>query len=167
MDATTTDSVRAYIDATAQRLQADGCEVTTEDWGGVQVLVGYRGDFKLRWMATKMHLFTIAAPATSITQGAIEAFTDSALDYIVARKGQLRGLQNGVAAFPALVGTEVDPQAEAWAQQAQRVRFAAMARPVVVNGATGTAAAFRGNAALGFLYSAHFRRKLNAYFPAA
>jgi hypothetical protein len=118
-------------------------------------------------MATKMHLFTIVAPATSISQSAIEAFANSALDYVVARKGQLRGLQSGVAAFPALVGTQVDPQAEAWAQQTQRVRFAAMARPVVANAITGTAAAFRGNAVLGFLYSAHFRRKLNAYFPAA
>jgi hypothetical protein len=42
MDNTATDHVRAYIDTTAQRLQADGCEVKTEDWGGLPVLVGRR-----------------------------------------------------------------------------------------------------------------------------
>lgn len=165
MDNTVSDSVRAYLDATARRLQDDGCELRTEDWGGVPVLVGYRADFKLRWMATKLHLFTIAAPATQITGSTIESFANSALNYAVARKGQLRGLQSGVAVFPALVGTEVEPQAAAWAQAKQRVQFAAMARPVVVHAGTGAAACFRGNAALGYLYSAHLRRKLDSYFP--
>ncbi|MER7457913.1 levansucrase [Micromonospora sp. NPDC126480] len=161
-----TEPVRAYVEATGQRLQGDGCEVKTEDWGGVPVLVGYRSDFKLRWMATKLHLFTIAAPAALITASAVETFTNSALDYVLARKGQLRGLQNGVAVFPALVGTQIEPPASAWAQENQRVRFAALARPVVVDASTGTAACFRGNAALGFVFAAHLRRKLDTYFPA-
>ncbi len=166
MDTTATDSVRAYIDATGRRLQGDGCELATEDWGGVPLFVGYRADFKLRWMATKLHLFTIVAPAMMITGSAVETFTNSALDYVLDRKGQLRGMQSGVAVFPALIGTQIEPQALTWAQQKQRVRFAAVARPVVVDSSTGTAASFRGNAALGFVYSAHLRRKLDAYFPA-
>ncbi|MFY1670248.1 levansucrase [Plantactinospora sp. WMMB334] len=165
MDATATDSVRAYLDATAQRLQVDGCEVRTEDWNGLPVLVGYRADFRLQWMATKLHLFTVAAPAPSVTANAIEEFTASALDYVVARKGQLRGMQSGVAVLPALVSTQVEPEAATWAQRGQMVRFAAMARPVVVDAGTGAVACFRGHAALGLLYSAHFRRKLAAYFP--
>jgi len=167
MDNTATDHVRAYIDTTAQRLQADGCEVKTEDWGGLPVLVGYRADFKVRWMATKLHLCTVAAPAEVITDSAIEAFTNSAFDYVLARKGQLRGMQSGIALFPALVGTQIESPALAWAQQKQRVRFAAMARPVVVNASSGTAVAFRGTATLGVLFSAHLRRKLDSYFPAA
>ncbi|MEU6203134.1 levansucrase [Micromonospora musae] len=167
MDTTVTESVRAYIDTTGQRLRADGCEVKTEDWGGLPVLVGYRADFKLRWMATKLHLFTIAAPATSITASAIQAFTTSAFDYVLARKGQLRGLQSGVAVFPALVGTQIEPRALSWAQQKQQVRFAALARPVVVDASTGAAGAFRSTTTLGFVYSAHLRRKLDCYFPTA
>ncbi|MDG4786583.1 levansucrase [Micromonospora sp. WMMD1102] len=167
MDATAPDPVRAYLDGTAQRLQADGCEVRTEDWNGLPVLVGYRADFRLQWMATKLHLFTLAAPAPLVTARAIEEFTISALDYVVARKGQLRGMQSGVAVFPALVGSQVEPAAVDWAQRRQVVRFAAMARPVVVDAGTGTAACFRGFAALGLFYSAHFRRKLAAYFPSS
>ncbi|MFY1691764.1 levansucrase [Plantactinospora sp. WMMB782] len=166
METGAADPVRAYLDGTARRLQADGCEVRTEDWNGLPVLVGYRADFRMQWMATKLHLFTLAAPAPLVTAGAIQDFTSSALDYVVARKGQLRGMQSGVAVFPALVGTNVEPEAAAWAQRGQSVRFAAMARPVVVDAGTGTAACFRGYAALGLFYSAHFRRKLAAYFPA-
>ncbi|TDC33131.1 levansucrase [Micromonospora sp. 15K316] len=167
MDTSATESVRAYIETTGHRLQADGCEVTTEDWGGLPVLVGYRADFKMRWMATKLHLFTVAAPTTLITESAIEEFTDSAFDYVLARKGQLRGMQTGVAVFPALVGTQIEPRALAWARQKQHVRFAAAARPVVVDARTGNAVAFRGTPLLGLVYSAHLRRKLAAYFPAA
>jgi hypothetical protein len=165
MDTTATEPVQAYLTATGERLRADGCEVTIEDWGGTPVLVGYRGDFKMRWMATKLHLFTIAAPATLVTAAALEAFSTSTMDYVLARKGQLRGFQNGVAVFPALVGTEVEPAAAAWAQEKQRVKFAALARPVAVDVRTGAAAAYRGNPTLGFIYAAHLRSKLNAYFP--
>ena len=166
MDITGSEPVQAYLTATAERLRADGCEVRTEDWGGVAVLIGYRADFKVRWMATKLHLFTIAAPATLVTADALQTFTATATDYVLARKGQLRGLQNGVAVFPALVGTQIEPAASEWAQEGQRVKFAAVARPVTVDVGTGTASAYRGNPMLGFVYAAHLRGKLNAYFPA-
>ncbi|MFF5052628.1 levansucrase [Micromonospora sp. NPDC000663] len=167
MDTTATEPVQAYLTATGERLRADGCEVRIEDWGGTPVLIGYRGDFKMRWMATKLHLFTIAAPATRVTAASLETFSTSAMDYVLARKGQLRGFQNGVAVFPALVGTEIEPAAAAWAQEKQRLRFAALSRPVTVDARTGAAAAFRGNPGLGFIYAAHLRKKLNAYFPVA
>ncbi|MFI7605304.1 levansucrase [Micromonospora sp. NPDC049366] len=167
MDTTATEPVRSYLGATGQRLRDDGCEVRTEDWGGVPVLVGYRADFKLRWMATKLHLFTIAAPATVVAAADLEAFSTSALDYVIARKGSLRGVQSGVAVFPALVGTEIDPAAVAWAREKQRLKFAALCRPVVVDAGTASASAFRGNPMLGFLYAAHLRRKLDTYFPTA
>ncbi|MFD6566362.1 hypothetical protein [Micromonospora profundi] len=105
MDITGAEPVQAYLTATAEWLRADGCEVRTEDWGGVAV-------------------------------------------------------------FPALVGTQIEPAASAWAQEGQRVKFAAVARPVTVDAGSGTASAYRGNPVLGFVYAAHLRSKLNAYFPA-
>ncbi|MEV4386480.1 levansucrase [Micromonospora sp. NPDC049580] len=167
MDTTATEPVQAYLTATGERLRVDGCEVRTEDWGGVPVLIGYRGDFRMRWMATKLHLFTVAAPTTLVTADALQRFTATAMDYVLARKGQLRGFQNGVAVFPALVGTQVEPAASAWAQGGQQMKFAAVARPVAVDAGSGTASAYRGNPALGFIYAAHLRSKLNAYFPVA
>ncbi|WP_197946194.1 levansucrase [Phytohabitans suffuscus] len=160
-------AVEAYIQATAARLAADGCEVRTEDWHGTPVLVGYRADFRLRWMATKLHLLTVVAPAAAVTQGDLETFTNTAFDYAQAQKGQFRGLQSGVAVFPGLVGTHVDPAALAWAGRRQLVRFGSVARPVAVDVTAGAVGCFRGTAALGFVYSGHLRRKLDAYFPQA
>ncbi|MGC5288695.1 levansucrase [Micromonospora sp. DT231] len=167
MDKAATEPVRAYLTATGERLRADGCEVRTEDWGGVPVLIGHRGDFRMRWMATKLHLFTVAAPATVVTADALREFSATAMDYVLARKGQLRGFQNGVAVFPALVGSQVEPAASAWAQGGQQVKFAALSRPVAVEARSATVSAFRGKPVLGFIYAAHLRSKLNAYFPAA
>jgi hypothetical protein len=161
------DAVKAYIEATAARLIADGCGVQSEDWNGTPVLVGYRSDFRLRWMATKMHLFTIVAPAPIVAPAGMEAFANTALDYAQGRKGQLRGLQSGVAVFPALVSAHVDPTALAWAQQKQLVRFGSAARPVAVDVTTGGVGCFRRTPALGWIYAGHLRRKLDLYFPPA
>lgn len=160
-----TDTMTGYLDGLAARLAADGCEVRTEDWSGTRVLVGYRSDFRLRWIATKLHLFTIALPMPEVTVSAIETFANSAMDYALARKGQLRGLQSAVAVLPALVSTRVDPAAMQWASSKQRMRFACMARPVVVDVSSNTAGAFSGTAMLGWVYSGHLRRKLRLYFP--
>ena len=159
------DAVKAYVTATAERLTADGCDVRTEDWHGTEVLVGYRSDFRVQWMATKLHLLTIVAPASDVTTQDLESFTNAAFEYAEARKGQLRGLQSGFAVFPSLVGTHVDPAAMALAQKKQLVRFASVARPVVVDVTAGTVGCFRRTAALGFVYSGHLRRKLDLYFP--
>ncbi len=161
------DAVAGYVDAVADRLRGDGCEVHTENWAGVPVVVGYRADFRMRWMATRLHLFTLVAPATGITVAAIEGFTKSATDYAIARRGSSRGFQSGVALLPCLVSAHVDREAMDWARHGQRLRFACMARPVAVDVTRGEAACFRGTAGLGWVYSGHLRRKLDAYFPVA
>ncbi|WP_431726986.1 levansucrase [Verrucosispora sp. TAA-831] len=160
------DAVKAYIEATSARLTADGCDVHTEDWHGTGVLVGHRSDFRIQWMATKLHLLTIVAPMSDVAPDDLESFTNATFEYAEARKGQMRGLQTGVAVFPSLVGTHIDPAAMAWSKRKQLVRFASVARPVVVDVTAGTVGCFRRTAALGFVYSGHLRRKLDLYFPA-
>lgn len=158
------EQVKTFIQATAARLTADGCQVHTEDWNGSTVTIGCRSDFRIRWMATRLHLFTILAPAEMIRQSDLEGFTDTAFDYVNRQKGQLRGLQNGIGVFPCLVSTRVDPAAAAWAKAQQRTRFAMLARPVVANVYTGETACFLDNSALGIIYSSHLRTKLKTYF---
>jgi hypothetical protein len=87
------------------------------------------------------------------------------MDYGLGRKGQLRGFQSGVAVLPCLVSGWVAPSEIDWAASTQRLRFACFARPVVVDTSRGVVGYFRGNTAVGRVYSAHLRRKLDAYFP--
>jgi hypothetical protein len=155
-----------YVDVVNARLVADGCDPRWESWEG-PVLVGRRSDFKLQWAATNLHLFTVVAAVPQVTLLTAQRFTERAQQYAKDRKGGLpRGFQTGVAVFPALVSDRVDPAALEYAAHSQRVQFACLARPTVVDTATGTVAAYRGNPVLGLLYAGHLRRKSEMYFPA-
>ncbi len=157
-----------YLAALADQLAADGCEPRWEQWPGGSVLVGRRADFRLQWLATRLHLFTIAAAVPEITVAAMEGFTRSAQDYAKDHKGGLPpGLQTGIALFPCLVSEKADPSAVAWAQAKQRVQWAVMARPVAVDAAQWSVGAFRRTPAIGWVYSPYLRRKLTLYFDGA
>jgi len=159
------ESARTYLASVESRLVADGCVTRWEDWFGVPVLVGRRADFRMRWMATNLHLFTVAAAVPEITPQSVDTFTTQVLTYAKKNKGGLPvGLQTGVAAFPLLVSERVDPAAVAWAEQQQRNRFACFARPVVVDSAQRYVGFYRGKPAIGRVYASHLIDKGNRYF---
>ncbi|MEU8589814.1 levansucrase [Streptomyces sp. NPDC048664] len=158
----------AYLAALEGRLTADGCTTRWEDWGGTTVLVGRRSDFRMKWMATTLHLFTVAAAVPAVTVGTIADFTDTVMRYAKDNKGGLPGgLQTGVAAFPVLVGESVEPGAVHFAESRQRVRFACMARPVVVDSTHQYVGTYRGKPALGRVYASHLIEKGTRYFYGA
>jgi hypothetical protein len=160
------ETPEAYVEDVYARLAGDGCDPQWEDWDG-PVLVGHRSDFRLQWAATQLHLFTVVTAVPEVTLAQAQQFTVTAQQYAKDRKGGLpRGFQTGVAVFPALVSSRVDPAALEYAAHSQRVRFACLARPTVVDTQTGTVAAYRGNPVLGLLYAGHLRRKSQLYFPA-
>ncbi|WP_327369635.1 levansucrase [Streptomyces sp. NBC_01217] len=159
------ESVRDYLAAVESRLTADGCAPRWEDWSGVPVLVGRRADFRMRWAATNLHLFTVAAAVPEVTVPVIDTFTTQVLAYAKKNKGGLPvGMQTGVAAFPVLVGGWVHPDAMAWAQEKQRNQSACFARPVVVDSAQAHVGMYRGKPALGRAYASHLIEKGDRYF---
>jgi hypothetical protein len=154
-----------YMGLAEQRLTADGCTVTHERWGERQVMVGHRSDFTVRWMATTLHLITAVVTQPWVSPTDIESFTETALDTAIARKGDWRGFQIGIAVLPCLVGQAADPQAVSWAQSQQRLRFAVIGRPVVVDVRSDVVGAYLGAPLLGRVYAGHLRTKINQYFP--
>jgi hypothetical protein len=154
-----------YVEGVQARLASDGCGPRWETWSW-PVLVGRRSDFKLQWFATRLHLFTIVMAVPEVTLLAAQQFTAQAQQYAKDHKGGLpRGMQTGVAVFPALVSGRVDPAAIAYAAHSQRVQFACMARPTVVDTTTGAVGAYRGNPMLGLIYAGYLRKKSELYFP--
>jgi hypothetical protein len=160
---TTMAAGEAYLQALAHRLTADGCSVTQENWNGGIVLIGRRADFRVQWMATKLHLFTVATVVPAISTAGMQAFTTNTMNYVT--RDILLGVQSGAAVFPTMISPNVEVGADAWAAEKQRNQFACMGRPVVVDTTRGAVSCFRGTAMLGWIYSSHLRRKLNTYFP--
>ena len=154
-----------YLAFVERQLTEDGCVTRWEDWAGVPVLVGRRAEFRMRWMATKLHLFTVAAAVPEITVPAVSAFTDQVMRYAKDTKGGLPvGMQNGIGAFPLLVSDRVDPAAVQWAEAQQRVKFACMTRPVVVDSSRQYVGMYRGKPVLGRVYASYFNEKAARYF---
>jgi hypothetical protein len=154
-----------YMAALVERLRADGDEPQWESTGPAYLL-GHRSDFRLRWMAGRMHLFTVAAVVPEVTVGGLEEFTSFAFDVaLVRKKGLPRGLQSGVGVFPALISDRIDPAAVQRAMKWQKTRFAALGRPTVVDTANRVVGAYRGTPVAGLLYAPYLRRKNELYFP--
>ena len=103
-------SAGEYIHQLHARFQADGCDPRWEATP-TPLLSGRGSDFKIQWMATKPHLVTIAATIQEITTQALEQFADFMITTATERKKRFaRGIQTGIALFPALISERVDPQ---------------------------------------------------------
>jgi hypothetical protein len=151
-----------YLSGAAERLQADGSTTGTADLPGGQALVGHKGKFKVQWMLTKMNLFTLVFPVPVVTVAALEAFANDALQYAVDQKGQLRGLQNGVAAISVLVGEQVEPDAAEFARKKIVKRFSAFSWPAAVDLSTGASYSHEGTVLIGGIYAGWMRKRMKA-----
>lgn len=151
-----------YVNAIAGRLQADGVELSTADVGGLRCMIGYRSQFKVQWMATKLHLFTVVAPTElRITAEGLEGFSNAALDFAINWKGGLMGLQVGVAAIPIMVSPNVDASAASYALSTLVRRFSAFAWPAVIDTSLGQSYSHEGAVMIGGIYSKFMRKNTN------
>lgn len=151
-----------YLKIVVDRLHADGAEVTTEQIGGFSAVVGYRSKFRWRWIATRLHLFTIVVHEPVITAEGLAQFSEDALDYATSQKGTFRGIQNGVAAIPVQVGSQVSPAAVAAAESAIMRRFSAFAWPAIVDLSDSEVHSHQGSVDFGVVYASWMRQRTAA-----
>ena len=149
----------AFLAGVAERLRADGAVVDRQLLAGGPVLVGYRTQFRLRWMATKLHLFTVVATADVADAPALERLSHDALEFGIHARGQLRGFQVGVAAIPILAARSVDAGAIAYAHDVLVRQWSAFAWPCVVDLATGRSYFHQGSVLLGGFYAGWMRKQ--------
>jgi len=149
-----------FLASAAQRLQAEGAVVSWQSLPGGPVLVGYLPRFRLRWMATKLHLFTVVAKAEGADALSLERFSYDALDFAIRAKGQRRGLQVGVAAIPILAAASVDAGAIDFARNRLIRRWSAFAWPSVIDLGSGGSYFHQGRVAVGGVYAAWMRNQI-------
>ena len=151
---------RALVEA---RMVENGYQVQHSDPTG---LLGYRRQFRLRWMATTLHLLVNVAVADVVTGAQLGQFTQATLEHAKAVKGDLRGFQSGVAAITAVIGHEVGESAATFARDTIVKGFAAFAWPVVVDLSAGTRISHVGRPVLGAVYTSWMRQQIDLLLPA-
>jgi hypothetical protein len=150
------------VAAVGRALGHHGYEVASDTLDGLPVVVGRRSDFRLRWMAVRLHTFVVVARFRTdhVAAGApvLDRFLDASCAYATSHKGGLpRGLQTGTAAVAVAVVDGGDDGARSWADHPHGRRFAAMAYPVAVEAATGRVT-HPGRMVVGAVFNGHLRR---------
>ena len=151
-----------YVDEAAHRMAADGSAVSQVPLPIGPAVVGYQSQFRLRWIATKLHVFTVVVPVSSATAETLREATEQSIDYAKQTKGRLRGLQSGVAAIPVLVTARAMPDALAAAESRPSKGWAAFILPAIVDLTSGRIHSFRGRLLWGGIYAAWLRDRLDA-----
>ena len=156
---------RQYVDDISANLRAAGYEVELHAIGGMPALTGYRSDFKLQWMASRLHTFVTVRSVPVVTVGELEAFAQASLEYTKAAKGAMRGVQSGVAAIAVLVGERVEEDAAQYARTQLVRNYAAFAWPVTVDLSTGERSSHRGRPTIGAIFTGWMRQQIAATLP--
>jgi len=147
------------------RLKDDGATVSESNVGSVSAVVGYRAQFRLRWLATRVHLFTVVASVPYVNVQLLQQFTNDALDFGVKERGRFRGLQTGVGVIAALVSGSVDSEASTWATTELVDRRGAFAWPALVDLSSGRRFSHVGAVRRGGLYANWMRHQIATALP--
>ena len=148
-----------FLGSAATRLRDAGCEVSSVQLPGGPALAGHRSRFRLAWMATRLHLFTVMTTVPHVDASTLQRFSEDSLDYAAATKGALRGFQTGVATIAVLVGETVGPDGARFAQEELVRRFSAFTWPAAVDLATGVTYSHQGRVVLGGIYAGWMREQ--------
>jgi len=151
-----------YLEGAKRRLQEDGSQVSWVQLPGGTALVGYQSKFRVRWAATKVHLFTVLCPTGVATDAQLAGLSRDAVAYAKATKGGLRGRQSGVAVIPALVADTVTEPARAAVAARPSRQFAAFLLPAIVDLSGGQTLSYQGPILWGALYASWLRARLSA-----
>jgi hypothetical protein len=155
----------AYGRIVGARLGEAGYAVDDRYLASLGAVSGYRSEFRLRWGASKLHLFVTLGTADVVTAEALAAHLHATLEHAKLTKGGARGLHSGVAAVAALVGNTVEPAAEEYARTELVRDFAAFAWPVCVDLAGYRRTTHEGNPYVGRAFTGWIREQIGLTLP--
>ena len=122
-----------YIQATYNRFNKDGFIQHKEIVNGIEVTVAKQQEFRLSWMATKMHYTGIYGALDHITQQDAELFSTACFECSKKNYTGHRGLQSGFSSISALVSHSIDVAAKQWVKNYQKKHFASFEIPVIID----------------------------------
>jgi hypothetical protein len=121
--------------------------------GEHDVLVARRSDFRLRWLATRVHTFIVVFSVDELNPDRAAELTRAAQDYAIEHKGGVpRGLQTGTATIPIFLCANADDATASWFARGPTFRFAALGFPVLADMEKATLTYFAGRWKLGQIY---------------
>jgi len=123
-----------YLQIVHDRFLHDKFQLRQDTVADVDVTVATMQEFKLSWLATKMHFFGIYGVLGEVTKANIERFSAEAFQFAHRNyTGIARGLQSGFSSISALITTNATPDAKNWVAHFAKKHFASFEIPVLVD----------------------------------
>ena len=133
--------------------------------GQQNVRMLYEEKFELKWLATKLKIFSFVAHAPHITAQDISLYSDACTTYALnAYKGLPRGFQSGVTSFNVMVSEKVDAAAVAFAASRPKMRFAAFPMPIIYDLSTMKIFYYQETPMWGAIYYKYLREHIESNF---
>lgn len=145
-----------------RRAQETGIQLDDVELGEFgRVKVSYRREFRWRWVATTLHVFTFMAALPSATAEDVDGYAAACAQYAKKHKpGLFRGLQTGSAAIAVAVVDSASAAVREFAAGKPKKRFAIIALPAVIDAGTGETITAAEHLVWGAVYDAHLRHVL-------
>ncbi len=156
-------NAQAYLGAVDDRLRV--ARYMREPSAGTDQVVAYRSDFRWRWMGSKLHTLVVVSAAPVATDDGLARFAKSSLEWGKVTKGQMRGMQSGVAVITAVVADHADDSAVEFARTKLVRAYAAFAWPVLVDLGRGQRVSHVGHPMVGALFTGWMRQQIAAVLP--
>ena len=153
-----------YLSDVVRRLKADGNTVTTVQLPSGQAIVGYQTAFRLKWFATRLHLFTMVVPAAQVSAATLKRSVEEAIAYAVGRRGVFHMLQGGTAVITAVVGADVSEDARNSALSPPKKRWMVLPVPLLVDSANDAQYMYTGRKLWGAAYTSWLDARVHNVF---
>lgn len=125
----------------------------------------YEEQFKAKWIATKLKIYSFVSHLPNITEDDIMNYSNQCLSHALKNyKGLPRGIQNGVVSFNVLVSEHASPEAIAYAQKRPKKHFSAMEMPVIYDLSTNKIYYYEKTPMWGAIYYSYFREYIESSF---
>ncbi|MDD2235138.1 MAG: hypothetical protein PHZ11_07475 [Desulfitobacteriaceae bacterium] len=135
--------------------------------GSFDVKSYYEEQFKVKWLATKLKIFSFVAHVNEIDADDITNYSSSCVDYALNNyKGLPRGLQTGLVAFNVLISENVSDKAIEVAVSRPKKRFAAFEIPIIYDLSKEKAYYYTKTPMWGAIYYKYFREYIQKNFIA-
>lgn len=122
-----------YLQAIENRFNKDGFHQHREVVNGLEVTVATAKEFRLSWMATRMHYFGIFGAKDHVTQQDAEKFSQASFELAKRKFTGMRGMMQGFASISALASNNVDLAAKQWVEHYQKKHFSSFELPVIID----------------------------------
>ena len=127
------------VQALAGGLSGAGWQVTAGQVDAPWRFVARTSEFRLRWLAVRLHTFVFAVALRGGEDPAwLDAQLRAAVQHSRANKGgQHEGLQSGSAVVMVGIGSDLGPELRTWAARAHGQQLATVTHPVLVDVTAG------------------------------